>query len=293
VLLAEGRCDELPAQAAGLEFRISRPPGEWNFDRFYEKHVSVRGFPVLASQQVSDFALYEAAYLIDRMLAARPDVLQALIDSRVRLAVMACSERTTDIPEHSDLEPADYWNRRARGLGATRRRPAVSCGEENLLGYRGDPYSRENILVHEFAHTVHQMGVNRLDRSFDGRLRQAYQSALEQGLWKGTYAASNPSEYWAEGVQSWFDTNRASDGQHNHVDTREELKEYDPALAALIAEVFGDSPWRYVPPARRSEPGHLAGYDLAQSPRFAWEPELERRYNQLQRDRRRDRDRSP
>jgi alpha-glucosidase len=30
---------------------------------------------------------------------------------------MAYSERTVDIPEHRDMKPAAYWNRRARGLG--------------------------------------------------------------------------------------------------------------------------------------------------------------------------------
>ena len=44
------------------------------------------------------------------------------------------------------------------------------------------------------------------------------------------YAATDEHEYWAEGVQSWFDTNRENDAIHNHVDTREELLEYDPAL---------------------------------------------------------------
>ena len=36
-----------------------------------------------------------------------------------------------------------------------------------------------------------------------------------------------------------------NDDQHNHVDTRDKLKEYDPALAALLTEVFGDTDWRY------------------------------------------------
>ncbi|MFQ5808669.1 MAG: alpha/beta hydrolase [Armatimonadota bacterium] len=31
---------------------------------------------------------------------------------------MSEDEFTTDVPEHSDLEPAAYWDRRARGLGA-------------------------------------------------------------------------------------------------------------------------------------------------------------------------------
>jgi len=34
------------------------------------------------------------------------------------------------------------------------------------------------------------------------------------------------------------------------VDTRAELKSYDPELAKLVEEVFSDGPWRYVRPDR-------------------------------------------
>src|SRR3954454_11151083 len=208
------------------------------------------------------------------MLEHRPDVKDAMIRNKTRCAVMAYSERTTDIPEHSDLTPKDYWNVRARGLGATHVRPAVSCAEENLLGYPGDPYATENILIHEFGHAIHEMGLNTADKTFEPRLRKAFDEATKKVLWKGTYAASNLHEYWAEGVQSWFDTNCENDSQHNHVNTRDELETYDPPLAALLKEVFGDGRWRYRRPDQRPDKAHLAGFDVKHAPRFAWEPEL-------------------
>jgi cyclophilin family peptidyl-prolyl cis-trans isomerase len=206
------------------------------------------------------------------MLEGREDILRAMASNHVRLAVMAWNEFTTDIPEHRTLEPKIYWDRRARGLGATPERPAVSCAEENLLGYPGDPYVKENILVHEFAHAVHEMGMSLLEPSFDERLQKAYHSATNRGLWKGTYARVNRFEYWAEGSQSWFDDNRENDADHNHVNTRAELKEYDPGLAALCGEVFGEGSWRYLKPARRApqERRHLEGLELAGAPRFLW-----------------------
>ncbi len=239
---------------------------------FYQKHLDADGLPILGSTNVSDFALLEARWIIRHMLPGREDILRALATNRVRLAVMAWNEFTTDIPEHSDLTSKVYWDRRARGLGATRARPAVSCAEENLLCYPGDPYSTENILIHEFAHTIHEMGLSRLDPTFDARLNAAFQRATSRGLWKDTYAGSNPSEYWAEGVQDWFDNNRENDSLHNQVNTRAELKEYDPELAALCAETFGDHPWRYRKPAERDAAGraHLAGFDPAKAPRFVW-----------------------
>ena len=77
-------------------------------------------------------------------------------------------------------------------------------------------------------------------------LKEVFDKAIAAGLWKGKYAAGNKEEYWAEGVQSYFDTNREDDHDHNHVDTREELKAYDAALFELIDETFKQNPWRYV-----------------------------------------------
>jgi alpha-glucosidase len=86
------------------------------------------------------------------------------------------------------------------------------------------------------------MGLNRVDERFDARLRKCFDDAIKKGLWKGTYAAVNHNEYWAEGVQSWFDDNRENDSLHNHVNTRAELKEYDPGLAAPVAKSSVTSP---------------------------------------------------
>jgi len=239
---------------------------------FYQKCVMLGAFPIVGSAAVSDGALLEAAWIVRHMLDGRQDILDAMAGQRVRLTVMAWTEYTTDVPEHADLQPAVYWDRRARGLGATPEAPAVSCAEENLLGYPGDPYAEENILIHEFAHAIHAMGLNVVDPPFEGRLRKAYDHAKEQGLWRGTYAITNPAEYWAEGVQSWFDDNREHDSLHNRVNTRSELKEYDPALAALCAGVFGDGDWRYLKPRLRESGGgsHLAGSDRSQLPQFRW-----------------------
>jgi hypothetical protein len=213
---------------------------------FYKKHVDYHGFPIVSSEKVSDAGLLEARYLIGKMLADRKDVLKALIRNKVRFALMAPSEMTTDIPEHSDLTPKEYWDKRARGLGATRARPAVSCGEENLLNLKGDRYAKENILIHEFAHAIHEMGLNTIDPTFDMRLRAAYARAMETGLWDRTYAATNRMEYWAEGVQSYFDCNNPPNAVHNDINTREKLARYDPDLFNLIDDVFRQSMFRYV-----------------------------------------------
>lgn len=242
---------------------------------FYQKHLDVGGLPILGSAKVSDNAMREAAWIVSRMLDGRADILAAMAKNKVRLTVMAGTEFTTDVPEHSKLEPRIFWDRRARGLGATPAAPCVSCAEENLLDFPGDPYAEENILIHEFAHAIHETGLVVVDPTFDKRLEAAYASAMSRGLWKATYAATNRQEYWAEGVQSWFDDNRQNDAQHNHVNTRAKLREYDPALAVLCLEVFGDKPWRYFRPGKRNaaDRAHLVGWAPALLPKFLWRRE--------------------
>ena len=83
---------------------------------------------------------------------------------------------------------------------------------------------------------------------------------------KQCYAGKNKAEYFAEGMQCWFDTNRTMDHDHNHIHTRDQLKAYDPGLAKLCDEVLGDSEWRFVSPRIRAGKDHLAGYDPAKSP---------------------------
>lgn len=257
----------------GADYVVTAPPAELNLPEFYQKYTSAGGYPIVASAQVNDYALKEAAWLIDMMLARRPDIRKAMIDSGSRLIIMAHNEFTTDVPEHSHLKPKEYWDARARGLGGSETDPVCSCGEENLLGYDGDPYSAENILIHEFAHNIHLRGVLRVDPSFDDRLKKAYNAAMEAGLWKNKYAATNSREYWAEGVQSWFNNNRENDHDHNHVNTREELREYDPELAKLCEEIFGETELVYTKPTTRLT-GHLAGYDPSTAPKFLWPERL-------------------
>jgi alpha-glucosidase len=241
ILVLQGAAAGEPhVEAVSAELR-----DQWKLSSYYEKHVDLCGFPLLSSGKVSDEGLLEAAYLIEKMLDGRDDIRRALIDNKVRFVVMAPDEKTTDVPEHSDLTPKDYWDRRARGLGATVVRPAVSCGEENLLNLPGDRYAKENILVHEFAHAIHEMALSSIDKHFDQRLKECFDAAVANGLWKGTYAATNYKEYWAEAVQTYFECNNPADFQHNDIDTRKKLAQYDPKLFALIDKTFNRTRWRY------------------------------------------------
>jgi len=287
-----GAADSADVDVEVVEGEVIPPPKWAAVPPFYSKYISAGGYPIVGSERVSDHALKEAAFLVNAMLAKRPDLREAMIQSGSRLCVMAHDEFTTDLPEHEFLgrgrskidgvDAKDFWDARARGLGGSRTDPYCSCAEENLLGFPGDPYATENILIHEFAHNIHLRGMANIDPTFDRRAREAYDQAMARGLWKKTYAAVNHHEYFAEGVQSWFDNNRENDSDHNHVNTRAELLEYDPGLAALCREVFGDTALVYTKPATRLS-GHLADYDPSQAPTFAWPPRLKKAQAEIHR----------
>ena len=249
-------------------------PPHLNLANFYKKSTSAAGLPVVSSEKVSDFALKEAAYLVEKMIGHRKDIINNMIRRKCRLVVMGYNEFTTQIPEYSHFEPAKFWDRRARGFGSDRDDPVISCAEENLLCYPGDPYNTESIMIHEFAHAIHLNGIFDVDTTFDNRLKEAYKKAMSKGLWKEKYASNNHYEYWAEGVQSWFDTNRPPDHDHNHVDTREELKSYDPELAKLVKEIFGEPIWRYQRPSQRKSRGHLENFNQLKAPTFKWPKDI-------------------
>lgn len=251
----------------------------------YTQRESAHGFPIVATAKTNPYALKEVAYLLNLMLEHRPDVRQAMIDSGARMVIMAHDEYTTDFPEfarladesvkgYENVSAKTYWDTRARGLGGSQTDPFCSCAEENVLGFKGDPYEKECIVIHEFAHCIHLRGLLNVDPTFDTRLKAAYDAAMKAGLWRGKYASVNHHEYWAEGVQSWFDDNRVNDHDHNHVHLRSQLIEYDPGLAALCREVFGETELHYTKPATRLT-GHLAGYDPSKAPTFAWPEPLQ------------------
>ena len=226
---------------------------------FYKQYVMVGDLPVVSSENVAKAALAEAARLTEKMLAGRPDILKAIVQRNGRIMVVGVKEGITDLPEYGWLRPKAFWNIRSRGFGGGHGKVTTSCAEENLLCLPDDLYEEECIFIHEFAHTIHEtINLGDKDRKFDKKLKELHRKALTKGLWKCSYkpmyAAVSEREYWAEGVQSWFDCNNQNNFKHNHIDTREELKAYDPGLAGLIDETLRlteKTDWRYKAPRKR------------------------------------------
>jgi len=240
---------------------------------FYKKHADAGGIPVLSSEKVRDEALLEVRHLVLRLLAGRDDIRTAMAEKGIRIGVMAHNEFTTSMPETRGMNR--WWDKRARGLGGN----PVTCAEENVLNFEGDPYVGENIFIHEFAHAIHHTGLRAVDEGFDARLRALFEKTKKTGRFSG-YCMQNFGEFWAEGVQSWFDCNRREivhtrdDGTRQFVRTRAELEAHLPEFATLLREVFGDNPWRYTTTGRRIGEAHLAGFDRRKAPVFSWPEEV-------------------
>jgi len=226
------------------KYEITSPPKELKLDPFYKKYVNVNGIHIMSSHRVPDSAIIAACRTIDFMTnGLPPEILDQMVSVNTRVGIMARYEGTTDIPEHAHLanDTTLNWDVRARGLGGSLDMPLTTCAEENLLCYQIDKYHAEDILIHEFAHTIHGVGILPLDSTFNSQLQEKLDAALANGKYDNTYAATNIWEYWAEGIQNWFNVNaevEKPDGKHNWVNTRDDMKKYDPGLYTLISKYF-------------------------------------------------------
>ena len=196
---------------------VTNVPDELDINPFYKKYLDCDGLPVIGSERVDDKAFCRVQELLDKIFKNRPDLREAMVREGCRYIIIAGGK-------------------------------SISCGEENLLSLPYDRYEGESIFIHELAHAIHLYGLKHCEPDFQSRLDKLYQKAMAKGLYKDDYAATNDKEYWAESVQAFFDCDSQNNHVHNHVNTREELIEYDPDMAALIHEVFRiteETDWRY------------------------------------------------
>ena len=226
--------------------------GIYGKHEFYRKIIVTNQIAVVGSHRVEDRSLEQAIAALEGMIMDRQVWWGFLVEGEASVAVMSASETMDDIPEYrppNDSAGGD-WAASIRSHPASAEIPVTTIGEENLLCAALDANIGESVLVHELAHTLHDLVISKIDPNFDSDLSSVFQQARADGLWANTLANTNYREYWAEGVQSWFDANQHEQpGLHNHVNTRAELAEYDPRLRDLLGQWFGDGEWTPTCPA--------------------------------------------
>ncbi|KAK7486169.1 hypothetical protein BaRGS_00022635 [Batillaria attramentaria] len=129
--------------------------------------------------------------------------------------------------------------------GVTNSKSIVAV--ENVLCASRDPYHHhDNILVHEFAHTVNRLGMSSSEKS---QLTAAYNHAKAHHLWRdGSYAMATQGEYFAEGTGAFFLVNLqsttggmtdCSGGKcRTEMQARDHIQAKDPQLATILSHVY-------------------------------------------------------
>ena len=249
------------------------PPSKFEVDPYYTKFTFAREFPVLGSDKVGDGAMLRANDTVRKMFAYRHDILKAMIAEGARLVVLGRDETLSNLPEFRETKSTPGFDE-VRYLDYDPKLKLMVVPEENVLGVGppSDPFSGEGVIVGLFARGLHrvtasrpvdpefdkrrqkqqyELRVKRLDVEFDQRLAKLYDAAMAKSLWKGSTAARDRVEYWAAGVEAYFDASGSSHAPNEAdrpINTRESLKAYDPDLYALVDETMaykGHVDWRY------------------------------------------------
>src|SRR3546814_20086428 len=63
---------------------------------------------------------------------------------------------------------------------------------------------------------------------------------MARHLWDGQYGATTAHEYWAEGTQFWFNSNKLAVIDGKSILSDADLSRHDHALAASLKAVYGD-----------------------------------------------------
>lgn len=226
------------------------------YTRFTQSHS---GIIVKSSNQVTRETHRKAVQIIDTQLAKIPAVAQKMIEHGADLAIYGHGEDVYDIPEHRG--GASILGRPVEGFGGCADDPTTSISEANVLRITEGPtqtrYLNECIMVHEFGHAIHLVGIKNLkDQSIANELLACYEHAKAHGLWPNTYIISNYEEYFATLSTIWFNVMAESvsgtwDGVRGPINTREELKLYDPQAYAFLAKIYNPvalpAPWDRTP----------------------------------------------
>lgn len=148
-------------------------------------------------------------------------------------------------PEYPGVRPTAEYHPGAKWLKENGRDPQMVWGVEftNVRIFESEVKRMPVLVLHELAHSYHDQVLG----FKDARIEAAFQHAKSGGKydlvkrWLGTkfaekpekaYAMTNAQEYFAEGTEAYFGKN-----DFYPVDAKE-LKEADPELFAIIAEVW-------------------------------------------------------
>jgi len=235
--------DGNPAKAASYQ-------GVPKVDFYTQFLKSQTGILIKADDTVDPDTLAAAAAQVDVELSRIETGIAAnMAKYNCSLAIYSPRQNAYFIPEHRGAFRSDMYD--VEGYGGNIYNNCVSSiAERNILRTRNNPdkvlntaYPDENILIHEFGHCIKSVGIELLeDQTLADEMFDAYVNAKENGLWPNTYRISNSDEFFATMCAVWFnvmdEVDNWKDGTRCPLNTREELKQYDPQTYAFFEKIL-------------------------------------------------------
>ena len=182
-------------------------------------------------------------------------LLRAQLDEIVRVVPPHAVEELQKVPlyfspEYPHTPPRAEYHPDAGWLREHGRDPAMAKGVEftNVRIFEAETRRMPNFALHELAHSYHDRF---LPKGFGNPdIKAAYEKARAGGKYDRVerqdsegrkrmdraYALTNPQEYFAENTEAFF--------THNdfYPYTRDQLKEHDPEMFALLEKLWNPPP---------------------------------------------------
>jgi hypothetical protein len=212
---------------------------------FDNQSNSIAGWTVLVSERL----LAEDKAATDKAL----ELLRVQLEEIVRVLPAPAVAKLREVtlwfsPEYPGVKPKAEYHPGAGWLRDHGRDPAMVKAVEftNVRTFESETRRMPNFTLHELAHAYHDRV---LERGFgNAAIKAAYEKAkasqsyeqVERWFGNGrpntrerAYAMTNPMEYFAETTEAFFSRNDFFPF------TREELKQHDPEIEALLAKLWG------------------------------------------------------
>lgn len=196
----------------------------FGYKAFYTQSVtSEEGIVIKSDSTVDKAYLEQTAKTVDFMLSAREDIAKLMREAGAAIGIAGMNENVWYLPEFrasvaSGTAPAD-------GLGGL------------VSGFYLGRMLQDNVLIHEFGHAIKGIAISQIHDSIRA-YEDAYIHAKLTGIWEPfAYANSNAEEFFACLTGIWFNTDEGN-GNETNVNTKEELKIYDPQTYEFFASIY-------------------------------------------------------
>ena len=163
---------KLTVQVSGEVEDLEDHPADYTrvYEVVYEPYYTTQictncGIVVKAGKTVQRSSVEKAAVIVDMMPEKLPQVAQELVRRQASVAVYGLKENAFDVPGHR----MGYLlaTRHIEGFGGEMTNPLSSISEANVIRLRSGRYAtsypHEMILVHEFGHAIHLVGMDGLE----------------------------------------------------------------------------------------------------------------------------------